>query len=307
MGFMSSISKTLTGGSSAKSSSNSQSGFALLPQEIQSVYKNYATDLNNQFAGGKANDLFTPLPQTEFETSGLNAIQRGVTATPESLSADIGMQMNPFDDYVIDDINRQAGGDYSILKTAANEAGQMGSNRQMLGANDIDTTRLNLIGKFKQDQYNKALDNSLNQLTASRQQDITNNFDAGEFLRGLDTTTKQAPINAMTSFGQLLGILPTSGGSNSTSSSKSESTNGMGDIISAGAALFSDKRLKENVEKVGEEKGFNIYAFNYIWSPIRYVGVMAQEVKKKMPEAVGMRDGFLTVDYDKLGLKMGVA
>lgn len=318
MGFFSSIGKIsgALGGASSSSSeseSNARSGFALLPKEIQDVFKNYATDINTKFKGGAANNLFTPLAQTEYETEGLNLINRGVTATPESLSSDIAMQMNPFDDYVINDINREAGGEYSILKQAANEAGQMGSNRNMLGANDIDLTRLNLIGKFKQDQYNNALDNSLNQLTQARQQDITNNFNAGGFLRGLDTQGKQAPIDALKTFGQLLGVLPSSGGSESSSSSSSESqgeSGGLGGLIKTGASiagLFSDARLKENIEKVGEKNGFTLYAFNYLWSPIRYIGVMAQEVKKKFPEAVGTRDGFLTVDYGKLGLEMEVA
>lgn len=86
--------------------------------------------------------------------------------------------------------------------------------------------------------------------------------------------------------------------------------NSIGDImktvggIASIAGLFSDSRLKENVKKVGFEKGFNIYEFNYKGHPERYRGVMAQEVEKIIPEAVTEVNGFKKVNYDKIGLRM---
>lgn len=307
MGFFSSVSKLIGGGSESESSSTNRSGFALLPSEIQDVYKNYASGLQDLFADGAADNLFVPLGQTEYEDRALASTLAGVTPTAETLASDIAMQMNPFDDAVINTINREAAGDYSILKQAANEAGQFGSNRQLLGANDIEERRLDQIGRFKQDQYNRALDNSLNQLTQSRAGDIGLQFGAGEFLRGLDAQTRQAPISAYSTYGNLLGVLPTSGGSEGSSSSSSDSQNGIGSTIAGIAGAFSDKRLKTDIEKVGERNGFNLYSFRYKWSPVKFIGVMAQEVQKLLPEAVGERDGFLTVDYGKLGFDMEVA
>lgn len=307
MGFFSSVGRVLNGGSTSESSSSSRSGFALLPTEIQNVFKNYATGLNTLFDDGASDGLFTPIPQTPYEDKALASTMTGVTPTAESLAADINMQMNPFDQHVIDTINREAQGDYSILKQGLDEAGQFGSNRHILGANDIDLTRLNQIGSFKQDQYNKALDNTLNQLTQSRVADIGLQFGAGEFLRNLDLQTKQAPISAYTTFGQLLGVLPTSGGSESSSASESESSNGIGSTIAGIAGAFSDKRLKTDIEKVGEENGLNRYSFRFKGDPTRFIGVMAQEVKKLFPEAVGERHGYLTVDYDKIGQKLELA
>lgn len=306
MGFFSSVSKVIGGGSESESSSNSRSGFALLPTEIQDVYKNYATGLDALFDNGASDDLFTPLPQTEYEDRALASSLTGVTPTAESIRSDIAMQMNPFDDYVINEINRQAQGDYSILKQAANEAGQFGSNRQMLGANDIDLTRLDQIGRFKQDQYNTALDNTLNELTQGRVADIGLQFGAGDFVRGLDTQTRQAPINAYSTFGQLLGVLPTSGGSESNSSSSSESSEGLGKTIAGIAGAFSDERLKTIYGKVGQENGYNLYEFTYKHDPEqrRYVGVIAQEVKEKNPDAVFVQDGYLAVDYNRIGVEM---
>ena len=65
-----------------------------------------------------------------------------------------------------------------------------------------------------------------------------------------------------------------------------------------GGGFFSDERLKENIEKVGETNdGQNIYRYNYKGDPRLQIGLLAQEVAKDHPEAVGQRDGYLTVDY----------
>lgn len=317
MGFFSGISKIaggLGGAATSSSQGSSQSGFALLPEEIQSAYKGYAP-LLKQFLDptNAANvDRFKPLGQTSYEDTALSAIGQGFTPDAAQLQSDIEMQMNPFDDYVIDEINRQGTGENSLLRGAMDEAGQYGSNRGILGANDIDLTRMNLIGRFKQDQYNTALDNSLNTLAKSRAGDATMQMGAGEFLRGLDMDTKQAPINSLTTFGKLLGVLPTNGGSTATNSSESQGeTGGLGGVLkTAGtvasiASMFSDERLKENVTEAGERNGFKLYDFNYIGEPeTRYRGVMAQDVLETMPDAVSEINGYLAVDYGQLGFEM---
>ena len=64
-----------------------------------------------------------------------------------------------------------------------------------------------------------------------------------------------------------------------------------------GLGMFSDIRLKEDIELVGKSpSGINIYEFKYIDGPSRYQGVIAQEV----PEVSFEVDGYLAVDYDKL-------
>lgn len=62
--------------------------------------------------------------------------------------------------------------------------------------------------------------------------------------------------------------------------------------------FFSDERLKENIRPVGKTfDGQKIYAYNYKGDPRTQVGLIAQEVEKKHPEAVGGHMGFKTVDY----------
>lgn len=62
----------------------------------------------------------------------------------------------------------------------------------------------------------------------------------------------------------------------------------------------SDRRLKENIKKIGESiSGLGIYKFNYIGQAKKYIGAMADEVIKIVPEAAILGDdGFYRVNYD---------
>lgn len=63
-------------------------------------------------------------------------------------------------------------------------------------------------------------------------------------------------------------------------------------------SIFSDERLKEGVEKIGELfDGQPIYRYRYRGDPREQIGLLAQNVEKKHPEAVGLAAGFKTVDY----------
>ena len=74
-------------------------------------------------------------------------------------------------------------------------------------------------------------------------------------------------------------------------------------IVSAFPA--SDIKLKENIEEVGvSPDGYKIYEFNYKGFKDRWRGAMAQDVVKKNPMAVGIRDNYLTVDYSKIDVNM---
>ena len=73
-----------------------------------------------------------------------------------------------------------------------------------------------------------------------------------------------------------------------------------------GCGQASDIRLKRDITQVGEvDSGINLYRYRYLWSDTIYVGVMAQEVAAVKPDAV-LRgaDGYLRVDYARLGLRL---
>lgn len=68
----------------------------------------------------------------------------------------------------------------------------------------------------------------------------------------------------------------------------------------------SDVRLKRDIVLVGRlDDGLGLYRFRYLWSDTDYVGVMAQEVALRYPDAIvrNTSDGYLRVDYSRLGLK----
>ena len=64
----------------------------------------------------------------------------------------------------------------------------------------------------------------------------------------------------------------------------------------------SDERLKRDVTKIGQSiDGHNIYKFKYVSSDREFIGVKAQEVLQKKPEAVGkLSNGFYAVYYDMI-------
>ena len=78
-----------------------------------------------------------------------------------------------------------------------------------------------------------------------------------------------------------------------------------GGASAAGGGFVSDRRLKIDIEPIGNENGHNVYKFKYRDDPEgkTYIGVMADEVIKTNPDAIIMQDNYMTVDYDKIGVK----
>jgi hypothetical protein len=87
---------------------------------------------------------------------------------------------------------------------------------------------------------------------------------------------------------------------------------GLGGLLSKGigwiGSLFSDRRLKNNLEKIGKVNGHNWYIWD--WNIVankmglegKSEGVLADELVKTNPECIGIKDGFMIVDYIKLGI-----
>jgi len=68
----------------------------------------------------------------------------------------------------------------------------------------------------------------------------------------------------------------------------------------------SDVRLKRDIVLLARrDDGIGFYRYRYTWNDTVYVGVMAQEVLAIAPQAVLIGDdGYLRVDYDRLGLRL---
>lgn len=77
--------------------------------------------------------------------------------------------------------------------------------------------------------------------------------------------------------------------------------NGIGTALQL-ASVFSDRRLKTDIRKIGEDAdGLGRYAYHYVWGGPEHNGVMADEVERLRPWALGPKVfGFHTVDYAAL-------
>ncbi len=80
----------------------------------------------------------------------------------------------------------------------------------------------------------------------------------------------------------------------------------MGGLFNLGGALgsayiMSDERVKEDIEPVGElNDGTELFSFRYKGTPEKVVGVMAQDVEKRQPDAVKTIGGIKHVHYGKV-------
>lgn len=79
-----------------------------------------------------------------------------------------------------------------------------------------------------------------------------------------------------------------------------------GSLMKLPFAFPSDRRLKRNIERVGEyANGLGRYLYRYVWSGEWFIGVMSDEVRKLKPHAVTRgADGYDRVNYD---LALGAA
>lgn len=81
-------------------------------------------------------------------------------------------------------------------------------------------------------------------------------------------------------------------------------TQGNSDAGGIVGAIFSDINLKENVEKVNIDTDkildLDVIEYNYIGDNEKHIGLIAQQVKEVIPEAVGEKNGYLFVDYNKI-------
>jgi hypothetical protein len=109
---------------------------------------------------------------------------------------------------------------------------------------------------------------------------------------------------------QAAGLIP----QQSTTTQTGRQETGAGDVLGTAAQLAaaffmgSDQRMKKDITFIGKEKGHNIYSWNWNdkaksigWNKFPTVGVIAQEVKKYMPEAVIQdANGYYKVNYGVL-------
>jgi hypothetical protein len=100
-------------------------------------------------------------------------------------------------------------------------------------------------------------------------------------------TTQNAYQGALNNYNQQVG-------------SQNANTTGLFSLGAAAVPLFSDRRLKSNINRIGTHKlGIGIYEYDIMGR--HEIGVMAQEVEKVMPEAINRHHtGYMMVDYGRI-------
>lgn len=108
---------------------------------------------------------------------------------------------------------------------------------------------------------------------------------------------------------QLIGNLSVPSGAGLIANSSTSSSTGpdplmgaIGTVAGAVIGKYSDRNLKTNIKHINTVNGIKIYSFNYIWSYIKSIGVMAQDLLT-MPEykdAVQWTNVGYVVNYSKL-------
>jgi len=113
-------------------------------------------------------------------------------------------------------------------------------------------------------------------------------------MAGANAGVQSAYANQMSGFGAQASMLNSQVGAGAAIASAAV----------GGAASASDRKLKKNINKIGESpSGLNIYSFEFKNSKYGeglFQGVMSDEVPQK---AVGTRDGYDTVDYNMLDVE----
>src|SRR5258707_1393336 len=89
-------------------------------------------------------------------------------------------------------------------------------------------------------------------------------------------------------------------GGTSTTTTQPPASNAWAPYLGLGMAVLSDRHAKRNVHKIGTTKdGQPIYRFQFHGSPQWHVGLIAQEVEKKHPEAVHDLGGLKHIDVKR--------
>ena len=236
---------------------------------------------------GSFGSTFNP---TDFQKTFVNNAQNAM------LNAQNAYNNREIAQEAVDNMNRQYQTDFQnkLLAPALSKGWLRGSTAQ-----DVATVA-------NQDYQNRRYD-LVNQELQRNQQALANNlanymtiYDISKGVTGLSNALNQANSNYAMQAAQM----------------NNANKIGWGDLMAAGqsagqsagqvamaAAMMSDIRVKENLEKLDTIDGINIYKFDYINGAKNQVGVIAQEMQEKCPESV-IEGDILRVDYSKLPEKV---
>lgn len=230
------------------------------------------------FGSTKTGSFGSTFNPTDFQSQFVNNAENAI------INAQNAYNNREIAQEAVDNMNRQYQLDFqnNLLNPALSKGWLRGSTAQ-----DVATVA-------NQDYQNRRYD-LVNQELNRQQQALANNlanymsiYDISKGVTGLSNSLNQANSNYALQAAQM----------------NNANSIGWGDALGAAtsigsAALLSDIRVKENIEKIDTIDGINIYRFDYINGAKNQIGVIAQEMQEQCPECVIDGD-ILKVDYSKL-------
>lgn len=190
------------------------------------------------------------------------------------------------------------------------DQGNKAMERQLSASGKYLTPAASLaLQEYGQNMGSQEYQNAYNRFNT----DQTNLYNRLANLSGMGQTQSSQVIGAGQNYANAGSDIYTGQGNAITSAQQANQANKgsmFNTLLSAGAQLgsaymMSDERLKQDIKPLGKENGHNIYEFAYKSDPSKkFIGVMASEVQKTHPEAVEEINGYLAVDYDKIGVTM---
>jgi hypothetical protein len=209
------------------------------------------------------------------------------------------------DTHFMDDFNRDQDQQLSSLRSRLINSGiQEGSDAWTKAMNNFQSQRANAYDNL----YGSQRNNAVSQILAERNQPLNE-------ISGLISGTQVGvpTFGAPTNQPQLPTVdyagLVQSDYQNKMAAYQAQQQQRqglLGGLFGLGAAgiMASDRRVKKDIERVGEAEGHKLYSFRYKSendNAPKHVGVMAQEVAKTRPDAVVRGpDGVLMVKYGTL-------
>ena len=295
-------------------------------QNIPTYDKAYVQDLQNQ-----ALEYMRPDQEHQQELMASKLANQGITAGSEAYNTAMRQMAD-----------QQSRDKYNALNTAMSQGSQMYNNQLAGNAQAMNALSLGnqAIGQQQGLEQNAAQFNNTNaQNVFAQQQNIANYQNQLRQQQIAEAQQRQLqPLNNINALltGQQVGMpqMPSFNANQAAqpvnylgaaqaagnyslqqqamnNASQNTATSGAfglgGSLLGAGAMMMmSDKRLKTNIKKIMDikvnGKTLGWYRYQYLGSSCWYEGVLAQEVKKEIPEAVKRHhSGFDMVDYAQLG------
>ena len=300
-------------------------------QVAQTPFQQYSTDPNafvaplttTQQAGVLGTNQYASEGQPFFQTAS-NETQAvaNQAGTAGGLDASVQSYMNPYEASVINPTNQLLQQQYNQAQSGqlgnAVQNGAFGGDRAALTAANLQQQQSLAMGQTDANLLNQNYSQALG--TAQQQQGTAlgaanqeANIGSGAQSAGLAGAQAQLTAGQAQQQTEQAGLTALYNQFLQQQSYPFQTTQFLGNIAEGTGALsgstttsnqpapyFSDERLKEDIQPIGElYDGQKVIKFRYKGGKQTHVGLSAQDVEKKHPHAVGLAGGFKTVDYDE--------